>query len=275
MRHGRTEDVLANDAGLSLTVTAFTQGAHGSVSCTPAGVCTYTPEPGYSGPDSFTYTASNADGNDTATVDVTVNPVNDPPAAVDDSASTLQGVAKDVNVLANDSDPDGDVLSVVSNSQGANGSVSCTAGAICTYTPNAGYSGPDLFTYTVSDGHGGTATATVGVTVTPVSQVVVSGKGVFNTAGNGKVTFTLSSASVKLAQSSGRKFTFRRRGRRDRGRRRHGDDDRSGKWNGASGYTFEITVVDKGSPGYRKGDTITVVIRNRRELRCSRGARND
>ena len=36
----------------------------------------------------------------------------------------------------------------------------------------------------------------------------------------------------------------------------------SGKWNGASGYTFEITVVDKGSPGYRKGDTITVVIRN-------------
>ncbi len=259
---GGQKDVLANDTGPSLTVTAFTQGTHGTVSCTTAGVCTYTPEPGYSGPDSFTYTASNADGNDTAMVDVTVNPGNDPPVAVNDSASTPQGVAKDVNVLGNDSDPDGDVLSVLSNSQGANGSVSCTAGGICTYTPNAGYSGPDSFTYTVSDGHGGSATATVSVTATPVSQVDVSGKGVFNTGGDGKVTFTLSSASVKLAQSSGRKFTFDGAVASVVGGAGTATMTGSGKWNGASGYTFEITVVDKGSPGYRKGDTITVVIRN-------------
>ena len=189
------KDVLANDSGSSLTVTAFTQGTHGTVSCTTAGVCTYTPEPNYSGPDSFTYTASNADGNDTATVDVTVNPVNGPPVAVDDSTSTPQGVAKDVNVLANDSDPEGDVLSVVSNSQGANGSVSsCTAGGVCTYTPNPGYSGQDSFTYTVTDGNGATATATVSVTVTPVGQAGVSGKGTFNTGGNGRVCTSRSPA---------------------------------------------------------------------------------
>ena len=125
-------------------------------------------------------------------------PSNDPPVAVDDSASTPQGVPTDVKVLANDSDPDGDALSVTANTQGANGSVSCTA-VVCTYTPNAGYVGPDSFTYTVSDGHGGTATATVSVTVTVT--VGVSGKGTFNTGGNGKVYFTLSSTAVSLAQT--------------------------------------------------------------------------
>jgi chitodextrinase len=255
-------DVLANDTGPSLTVVAFTQGAHGTVSCAQAGICTYTPMLNYSGPDSFTYTASNVDGDDTATVHVTINPVNDPPDAVGDSASTPQGVAKDVSVLANDSDPDGNTLSVAGNTQGANGTVSCTAAGICAYTPSAGYVGPDSFTYTVSDGHGGTATATVGITVTPVSQVGVSGKGVFNTGGNGKVTFTLSSTAVKLAQSSGRKFTFDGTVASAVGGAGTATVTGSGKWNGASGYTFEITVVDRGSPGYRKGDTITVVIRN-------------
>ena len=100
------------------------------------------------------------------------------------------------------------------------------------------------------------------VTVTPVSQVGVSGKGVFNTAGNGKVTFTLSSSSVKLAQSSGRKFTFDGTVATVVGGAGTATMTGSGTWNGTSGYTFEITVVDKGSPGYRKGDTIAVMIRS-------------
>jgi PKD repeat protein len=91
-------------------------------------------------------------------------PENDPPVAVDDAASTDEDVAVTVNVLANDSDPDDDALSVLSVTQPANGSAVNNGGSV-TYTPNAGYSGIDTFSYTVSDGNGGTNSATVTVTV--------------------------------------------------------------------------------------------------------------
>jgi hypothetical protein len=83
--------------------------------------------------------------------------------------STDEDVAGVVDVLTNDSDADGDTLTVSANSQGAHGTVTCAAGS-CTYTPAAGFSGSDSFTYTVSDGNGGTDTATVNVTVTPAQQ---------------------------------------------------------------------------------------------------------
>jgi hypothetical protein len=73
-----------------------------------------------------------------------------------------------IDVLANDSDADGDSLSVSAVAQGSNGSVA-TNGATVTYTPTAGFSGSDVFTYTASDGQGGTDTATVTVTVTFVN----------------------------------------------------------------------------------------------------------
>jgi len=170
--------VLANDSdpdGDALTVSdydsASTQG--GTVTCTAAGVCTYTPPRDFHGTDTFTYTASDGHGGtDTATVTITVNPVNDPPRAVDDAATTPPDVPVQVNVLANDSDPDGDALTVSaydpSSTQG--GPVSCTAAGVCTYTPPTGFTGTDVFTYTASDGHGGTGTATVTITVNPVND---------------------------------------------------------------------------------------------------------
>jgi large repetitive protein len=169
-------NVLANDSdpdGHSLTVTTLNPSAdHGTVSCTAAGVCTYTPDANYFGPDSFTYTISDGHGGtDTATVSITVTPVNDAPNAVDDSLTTAQGTAGNVNVLANDSDLEGDSLTVTTLSPSADhGTVSCTAAGVCTYTPNAGYSGPDSFEYSISDGYGGTDTATVSVTVTPAGE---------------------------------------------------------------------------------------------------------
>jgi uncharacterized repeat protein (TIGR01451 family) len=103
-------------------------------------------------------------------VTATVGVVNRPPVANNDALTTTEDTPETVNVLTNDSDPDGDALSVTSATPvAAHGTVSCTAAGSCTYTPNTNFNGTDSFNYTVSDGKGGTATGTVSVTVTPVS----------------------------------------------------------------------------------------------------------
>ncbi|MGH8849532.1 MAG: Ig-like domain-containing protein, partial [Casimicrobiaceae bacterium] len=106
-------------------------------------------------------------------VQITVNAIADqPPVAHDDSVTTFPGSAVQLNVLGNDTDADADSLTVASFSQGTNGSVACTAGGACTYTPSANFSGQDSFTYTASDGRGGQATATVTVDVSSVDTTV-------------------------------------------------------------------------------------------------------
>ena len=97
----------------------------------------------------------------------TAAPVDHPPVAVADAATTPSGTPATVAVLANDSDPDGDPLTVSAVTQPANGSATINANNTVTYTPKAGFSGKDGFTYTASDGRGGTATATVTITVSP------------------------------------------------------------------------------------------------------------
>lgn len=94
--------------------------------------------------------------------------VNAAPLANNDSTTTPQNTLVTVNVLANDSDPDNDSLSVIDVSSAANGQAT-TDGTTVTYTPNAGFSGSDSFSYTISDGRGGTASATVNMTVTPTN----------------------------------------------------------------------------------------------------------
>ncbi|QTA78778.1 Cell adhesion related domain (CARDB)-containing protein, immunoglobulin-like fold-containing [Desulfonema limicola] len=92
--------------------------------------------------------------------------VNNPPVVVDDTANTIEEQPVTINVLDNDSDPDGDTLSVTNVTQGANGGVMIdTGGLTVTYTPNAGFMGTDTFEYTVSDGNGGVSTASVSILV--------------------------------------------------------------------------------------------------------------
>jgi hypothetical protein len=86
--------------------------------------------------------------------------------AVNDSATTVQGQSITILVLFNDYDPDEDPLTITGKTNGANGSVTNNGNNV-TYTPNAGFTGNDSFTYTISDGNGGTDTATVSVTVAP------------------------------------------------------------------------------------------------------------
>jgi hypothetical protein len=87
------------------------------------------------------------------------------PTPSNDSAYAYANEATRINVLANDTDPDGDPLTVSAATQGQNGSVAVNADRTLTYTPRTGFTGLDSFTYAVSDGKGGTATATVAVTV--------------------------------------------------------------------------------------------------------------
>jgi acetyl esterase/lipase len=90
-----------------------------------------------------------------------------PPAANNDTATTAFNTPLTIQVLSNDSDPNGDALSITSVTQGANGAVVINGGTTVTYTPNANFAGADSFTYTISDGNGGVDTATVNITVNP------------------------------------------------------------------------------------------------------------
>ena len=173
-------DTTAPDTGETLTITAKTDGAHGTVVITGGGTgLTYTPNANHFGSDSFTYTISDGNGGSaTATVNVTVTNVNDPPDAVDDSATLAEDSgANTVNVLGNDTfAPDtGETLSIIAKTDGTHGTVAITGGGTgLSYTPAANYFGPDSFTYTISDGNGGTDTASVSVTVTNVNDAPVA-----------------------------------------------------------------------------------------------------
>jgi VCBS repeat-containing protein len=109
-------------------------------------------------------------------VNITVTNVEDAPDAVNDAATIAEDSgANAINVLANDSDVDGDTLTVTAVTQGTHGSVAITGGGTgVSYTPAANFFGTDSFTYTVSDGNGGTDTATVSMTITNVNDAPVA-----------------------------------------------------------------------------------------------------
>lgn len=103
--------------------------------------------------------------------------VNDPPLAVADTAEAKKNQFVVVDVLANDSDPEGQSLAVSATTQGANGGVTIgSGGANVTYTPAPGFFGTDSFTVTVSDGSAQNGTATSTVTVTVINTGSISGK---------------------------------------------------------------------------------------------------
>ncbi|MGF1642379.1 MAG: Ig-like domain-containing protein [Thiotrichales bacterium] len=173
-----TFNVLGNDTdidGDTLSVESFTQPAHGSVTQNPDGTFTYTPAADYNGGDSFTYVVTDGKGGtSTATVNIDVKPVNDAPAANNDAVVTDEDKPVTFNVLGNDSDVDGDTLSVASFTQPAHGTVTKNPDGTFTYTPAADYNGSDSFTYVVTDGKGGTSTATVSLSVCPVNDAPVA-----------------------------------------------------------------------------------------------------
>ena len=144
------------------------------------------------GATDFEYSVTDGDLTSTATVHLEVNPTNDAPTAETFAVETNEDNAISINVLAHAADVDladnpdaGDILSIDSLGTPEHGSVEIVNGEVL-YTPDADYNGPDSFTYTVTDGQGGSVTETVNVTVNPLNDAPIGiddvGPGIFVTA---------------------------------------------------------------------------------------------
>ncbi len=172
-----TTTVLDNDTdpdGDPLTVTGATDGVNGTTIVKQDGTISYTPDPEFNGTDTYTYTINDGNGgSDTATVTITVNPVNDAPDAVDNNYSTAEDTPLNIpapGVLDNDTDPEGDSLTVDSFTPPDNGSLTLNPDGSFDYTPEPNFNGTDTFEYTIDDGNGGSDTATVTINVDPVND---------------------------------------------------------------------------------------------------------
>ncbi len=170
--------VLGNDTdpeGDPLSAILVSSPSNGSLTLNSNGSFTYTPNTNFNGSDSFTYTANDgtSDSN-VATVTIAVNPVNDPPSAVNDAVTTNEDTAVLIDVLANDSDPEGglDPASLMVTVPPSHGSTTMGSGQI-TYTPATNYNGSDSFVYQVCDATD-CASATVSVTVNSVNDAPVA-----------------------------------------------------------------------------------------------------
>lgn len=153
-----TMTLTSNDVGTSLKVTSVATPANGTIRVNPDGTVTYSPDAGFSGVDTISYTATDASAlTTTATLKVTVAPV-----ATPDTDVAVRGGALTVPLLGNDL---GTGLTVTSITQPAHGTLVLNPDGTATYTPNRGYSGKDTFTYTVTDASGQSITSSVTIDV--------------------------------------------------------------------------------------------------------------
>ena len=170
-------DLLSDDSdadGDTINFSGFGQPGHGTVVDHQDGTLSYTPAANYFGTDSFLYYIDDGQGgSDSASFVVTVTSVNDNPVALSDALETEEDQFLDFaksTLLGNDTDVDGDSLSLSSFDQPANGVVTDQGGGILRYMPNPGFIGQDSFSYTVSDGNGGSDLASVMLTVTEIND---------------------------------------------------------------------------------------------------------
>ena len=171
-------NVLANDSdidGDTLVVLNATVSnpTNGTVSANADNTLLFTPTTNFNGNASVNYTISDNNGGiASATVTVNVISVNSTPVAVNDYATTDEDTLVTINVLANDSDVDGDAL-MVTDPTATNGTVSVSLDSSIDYLPNANFNGSDTISYNVNDGNGATDSATVTVTITAVNDAPI------------------------------------------------------------------------------------------------------
>ncbi|MGZ5507198.1 MAG: tandem-95 repeat protein, partial [Limisphaerales bacterium] len=173
--------VLSNDSdvdGNSLTAVLASGTTNGTLTFNANGSFTYKPSTNFNGIDTFTYRANDGTLNgNTATVLITVNPVNDPPVAVNDNYVATEDTTLNITtpgVLANDTDIDSPTLSAVLVSGPTHGSVTLNSNGSFSYTPAAAYIGTDSFTYKANDGQTNSGTATANINVRAVNHAPVA-----------------------------------------------------------------------------------------------------
>jgi hypothetical protein len=190
--------VLTNDSGTALSVTGHTDPSHGTVSIGADGSFTYTPASNYSGADSFGYTVTDGFArSSSATVNLTVAAPGAPTAADDTYSTPFQTdlVTAAPGVLGNDS---GTAITVTGHTAPSHGTVSIAADGSFTYSPAAGFSGPDSFGYTVTDSAAQTASATVNITVGEPAVV----PGISGTVTDATSSAKLAGITVTLMQAN-------------------------------------------------------------------------
>jgi len=153
----KKSSVLNNDSDPEndiLTITAKTNGSKGIVAITNGGTkVRYTPNANQNGSDSFTYTISDGQFSDTATVSITITAVNDAPVAVNDTYSGVDNMVwTTLNVRGNDSDVDGTAFTIASTSGGMGEIQIINNSEQVRYRCLSGCNTDDLFTYTITDG---------------------------------------------------------------------------------------------------------------------------
>ncbi len=172
--------VAANAIGSDVDSPAITfalaaQASHGSAGISTDGSFTYTPNPGWFGTDSFTYTASDGSAVSTpATVTLTIKSAGPGVQALDDQVLVNEDSLVNIPVLNNDIVPTEDSLSILSVTAPAHGSTIVAGDGSITYVPCANWSGTDSFTYTARDSQGDLTSATANIIVKPVNHAPVA-----------------------------------------------------------------------------------------------------
>ena len=216
-----------NDVGpghLTVALSETTAPYGGTVDLNPSGAFDFTPTPGFCGVATFVYelrtdstVITAVPAVDTATASIRVDCV--PVAGNDGTTVPEDSGASTITVLSNDADPDpGQTLTITGVTQAVNGSVAIVEllnGTMAvSYTPNADFAGADSFNYVISDGHGGNATGTVAMTVTPVNDApsfdVSSNQMVAEDAGPQTVNGLATAMSAGPANEAGQALSFTR-----------------------------------------------------------------
>ena len=173
--------ILSNDNdqdGDALRALLVNGVANGTLSLNTNGAFTYTPNPNYAGPDSFTYRVT--DGSLTsgvATVTITVTAVNDGPVAANDAFTIAEDGVLNIpapGVLSNDTDAEGTLLSATLVTGVSQGTLTLNGNGSFTYAPSANYNGSDSFSYRSTDGQATSAVVTVTLTITGVNDIPVA-----------------------------------------------------------------------------------------------------
>ncbi len=179
-----TIDVIANDTdieGDALSIATLSTAANGAATIDGSAEIIYTPTLNFNGTETLSYTVSDGDLTDSGSITITVNAVNDAPVAIDDSATTNEDETVTLNVIANDTDIEGDGLSISALSSAANGTAVISGTTNIVYTPIANFNGTEILSYTVSDGDL-TDSGSITITVNAINDAPIAVTDSYTTA---------------------------------------------------------------------------------------------